>query len=65
MSKRFVQPTELLLNTSTTSSVHGVWVDDDETVEWFYMYLPDGKKVATGYEIQKIGAAEESNSQED
>jgi hypothetical protein len=38
-------------NNIATGQVFGVWLKENELVQWIWSYLPDGSRVVTGYEI--------------
>jgi hypothetical protein len=37
---------------SANGAVLGIFLDDNERVEWVYTILPDGRKIVTGYDIR-------------
>ena len=38
-------------NNTANGRVFGVWLKENELVQWIWSYLPDGSRVVTGYEI--------------
>jgi hypothetical protein len=38
-------------NNIANGQVFGVWLKENELVQWIWSYLPDGSRVVTGYEI--------------
>ena len=38
-------------NAVTRNGIVGVWLNDNERVEWVYRFTSDGKKIVTGYNI--------------
>lgn len=57
--KRYAQP--YIFNPTPSSGVMGVWLNDDEEVDWTIMTNPDGTQHCCGYTIRKKGSGEMVN----
>ncbi len=53
IGRRYEQPP--IYNPASTSGMMGVWLHEDEEVDWSISYNPDGTQHCFGYTIKKKG----------